>query len=64
MPTPGITSVSYGGRNGNGDDFYVTVGKRIADFYTGKISRQSPGTAMYVVKGMGSGNSFRRYKAY
>lgn len=65
MPTAGTNSVAFGGDNGNGQDFYVTVANRILDFSTGRItSYHNPGTAMYKVKGIGRGMNFKRYKAY
>lgn len=64
MPTGGITSVSFGGNNGDGQDFYVTVATKINDFYTTKrLPDQSPGTALYKVRGLGRGIGFKPYKA-
>lgn len=56
-----MTSVSFGGDNGHGEDLYVTVASALLDPLSGKVSQTNkPGTSLYRISGLGKGTAFKR----
>lgn len=63
LPTSGITSLSYGNDNGNGQNLYVTVAASIRNVNTGAlVSTENQKCAVYKLKDLGSGVTFKPLK--
>lgn len=60
LPKRGSSEIKFAG---SGRDVYVTVASRILDDTNGRtIGHEHPDTAMYQIRGLGSGFDFKRLR--
>lgn len=60
LPTGGTSELKFAGSSG---DLFVTVASNIFDVRNRHlIANQNPGTAMYQIRGVGSGVEFQRLR--